>query len=82
MDCWVALPQHGQAVNGLWRRGIPSTFVSSTEINATFPAYALAAPGNQNVTVTTPAPSGGTGAARIYTTLHFDSEQRHRLQRG
>jgi hypothetical protein len=39
------------AVNGVT---IPSTFVSSTSITATLPAYALATPGIENVTVTTP----------------------------
>lgn len=54
------------AINGVT---IPSTFVSSTQITANFPAYALATPGNQNVTVTTPAPGGGTSAAQVYTTF-------------
>jgi hypothetical protein len=54
------------AINGLT---IPSTFVSSTEITANFPASALATPGNQSVTVTTPAPGGGTSAAQAYTTF-------------
>jgi len=53
------------AINGVT---IPSTFVSSTGITANFPASALALPGNQSVTVTTPAPGGGTGAAQDYTT--------------
>jgi len=48
---------------------IPSTFVSSTQITANFPAYALATPGNHDVTVTTPAPGGGTSAAQAYTTF-------------
>ncbi len=53
------------AVNGVT---IPSTFVSSTEITSTLPASSLALPANQNVTVTTPAPGGGSSAAQIYTT--------------
>jgi len=53
------------ALNG---ETIPSTFVSSTQINATFPASNLALPGNVNVTVTTPAPGGGTSSAQAYTT--------------
>lgn len=48
---------------------IPSTLVSSTQITATFPASALAKPGNQTVTVTTPAPGGGTSGAQQYTTF-------------
>ena len=48
---------------------IPSTFVGSTELTANFPASALATPGNQNVTVTTPAPGGGTSAGQAYTTF-------------
>jgi hypothetical protein len=54
------------AINGLT---IPSTFVSSVEITANFPASALATPGNESVTVTTPAPGGGTSAAQAYTTF-------------
>ncbi|MGA8940177.1 MAG: IPT/TIG domain-containing protein, partial [Acidobacteriaceae bacterium] len=53
-------------VNG---QTIPSTFVSSTQITANFPAYVLATPGNDKVTVTTPAPGGGTSAAQVYTTF-------------
>ena len=48
---------------------IPSTVVSSTQITATFPASALAIPGNQSVSVTTPAPGGGTSATLQYTTF-------------
>lgn len=53
------------ALNG---QTIPSTFVSSTQITATLPASSLATPGNATVTVTTPAPGGGTSAAQVYTT--------------
>ncbi len=48
---------------------IASTLVSSTQITATFPASALATPGNQNVTVTTSGPGGGTSGAQQYTTF-------------
>lgn len=48
---------------------IPSTFVSSTEITANFPPYALATLGNQSVSVTTPAPGGGTSGTQLYTTF-------------
>ena len=54
------------ALNGLT---IPSTFVSPTELNANLPASSLATPGNQSLTVTTPAPGGGTSAAQVYTTF-------------
>lgn len=54
------------ALNG---QTIPTTFLSSTQITATFPASALITPGNQSVTVTTPAPGGGTSAAQLYTTF-------------
>lgn len=52
------------AVNG---QKIPSTFVSSTQITATMPTSSVATPGNASVTVTTPAPGGGTTAALVYT---------------
>jgi hypothetical protein len=52
------------AVNG---ETITSTYVSSTEITATIPASSLAFPGNVNVTVTTPAPGGGTSPAQPFT---------------
>jgi hypothetical protein len=53
------------AVNG---QTIPSTFVSSTQLTATLSASILALPGNVNVTVTTPAPGGGTSSPQVYTT--------------
>ncbi len=59
-------PNTTVAINGLT---IPSTFVSSTEITANFPTSALTTLGDQNVTVTTPAPGGGTSAAQAYTTF-------------
>jgi hypothetical protein len=52
------------ALNG---QTIPSTYVSTTQLTATFPASSLP-PGNVNVTVTTPAPGGGTSSAQVYTT--------------
>ena len=52
---------------------IPSTFVSPTQLTATFPASSLP-PGNVNVTVTTPAPGGGTSSAQVYTNGSFDIE--------
>lgn len=54
------------AVNG---QIVPSTFSSSTQITANFPASAVATAGNQSVTVTTPAPGGGTSAPQLYTTF-------------
>ena len=54
------------ALNG---QTLASTVVSSTQITTTFPASALATPGNQSVTVTTPAPGGGTSGAQQYTTF-------------
>jgi hypothetical protein len=53
------------ALNGVT---IPSTYVNSTQITATFPASSVAIPGNVNVTVTTPAPGGGTSSPQSYTT--------------
>jgi sugar lactone lactonase YvrE len=52
------------AVNGAT---ISSTFVNSTQITANLSASNLATPGNDNITVTTPAPGGGTSAVQIYT---------------
>lgn len=52
------------ALNG---ETIASTYVNSTEITATIPAAGLAFPGNVNITVTTPAPGGGTSAPGIFT---------------
>ena len=45
----------------------PTTFVSSTELTATISASSVALPGNENITVTTPAPGGGTSTALPYT---------------
>ena len=53
------------AVNG---ETITTQYVSSTNLTATIPAFAIASPGNFNVTVTTPAPGGGTSAALSFTT--------------
>jgi hypothetical protein len=52
------------AINGV---SVPTTFVSSTQITATISASFVVLPGNVNVTVTTPAPGGGTSAALQYT---------------
>ena len=52
------------AMNG---NSISSQFVSSTQLNLTVPASAVATPGNVNFTVTTPAPGGGTTAPLPYT---------------
>jgi trimeric autotransporter adhesin len=52
------------AVNGVQ---VNSTFVDSNELTLTLPASSVALPGNLNVTVTTPAPGGGTTAALTYT---------------
>jgi trimeric autotransporter adhesin len=57
-------PSTTVAVNGT---EIASTYNSSTSIAATIPASSVAVPGNVNVTVTTPAPGGGTSSAQIYT---------------
>lgn len=52
------------AVNG---QTVPSTFGSSTQIYASFPAASVGVPGNFNVTVTTPGSGGGTSAPQVYT---------------
>jgi hypothetical protein len=52
------------ALNG---NTISSQFVNSTELTMTIPASAVAAPGNVNLTVTTPAPGGGTSAPFGFT---------------
>lgn len=54
------------ALNGVT---IPSSYVDSSELTATVPATAVQVPGNLNVTVTTPAPGGGTSGAQVYTTF-------------
>lgn len=46
---------------------IPSTFSSSVHLTATIPASALSVPGVGSVTVTTPAPGGGTSTAATFT---------------
>lgn len=53
------------ALNGV---EIASTFVDSTQIAATIPASSAAFPGNIDVTVTTPAPGGGTTPPIEFTT--------------
>lgn len=52
------------AING---QTIPSTFQDSTQMVCTIPASAVALPGNANVTVTTPAPGGGTSTPFAFT---------------
>jgi hypothetical protein len=46
---------------------IPSVFVGSTQITCTIPASSVATPGNVNITVTTPAPGGGTSSPLVFT---------------
>ena len=46
---------------------IPSTYEGSTELTATIPASSVTLPGNVNLTVTTPAPGGGTTAPLSFT---------------
>ena len=46
---------------------IASMYVSATQVTATLPASSVALPGNINITVTTPAPGGGTSSAQSYT---------------
>jgi len=52
------------ALNGV---NIPATFVNPGQLTATIPASAALLPGNLNLTVTTPAPGGGTSAPLTYT---------------
>jgi trimeric autotransporter adhesin len=52
------------ALNGT---NIPSTYENSSELTATIPASAIATPGNVNLTVTTPAPGGGTTTPMGFT---------------
>ena len=52
------------AVNGVT---ISSTYVNSNELTVTIPAANIAVPGNANITVTTPAPGGGTTSPLTYT---------------
>jgi len=46
---------------------VPSQYVNSTELTTTIPASAVMTPGNVNVTVTTPAPGGGTTSPMAFT---------------
>jgi len=48
---------------------LPTTFVSSRQLNAPIPAANLAAPGTANVTIYTPPPGGGTSAAETVMIL-------------
>jgi trimeric autotransporter adhesin len=53
------------ALNG---QPIASTLVNATQLTAIIPASSVAIPGNLNLTVTTPAPGGGTSSPLAYTT--------------
>jgi len=44
-----------------------TTFVNATKLSATIPASDVAIAGNMNITVTNPAPGGGTSAASPFT---------------
>ena len=46
---------------------LTTTYTNSTSLTATIPALQLLFPGAGNVTVTTPAPGGGTSNALVYT---------------
>jgi hypothetical protein len=59
------IPRSTAAVNG---ETVASTFVNSMQITCQIPASILALPGNASITVTTPAPGGGTTAPLTYTT--------------
>jgi sugar lactone lactonase YvrE len=52
------------AVNGVI---VPSTYGNSGQLTATIPAASVAVPGNASITVTTPAPGGGTTSPLSYT---------------
>jgi hypothetical protein len=49
----------------------PTTFVSATQLTAAIPASDVSTAGNANVTVTNPAPGGGTTAASSFTVDGF-----------
>lgn len=49
---------------------LPTTFVSRTELRARVPAEMLQVAGAVSITVTTPAPGGGTSAAATFTVRH------------
>jgi hypothetical protein len=48
-------------------QALATAYSSSTSLTATIPASQLLFPGTGNVTVTTPAPGGGTSNALVYT---------------
>jgi hypothetical protein len=48
-------------------QAVTTTYSSPTSVTATIPASQLLFPGTGNVTVTTPAPGGGTSIALLYT---------------
>jgi hypothetical protein len=54
------------ALNGI---NVPSQYVNPNELTTTIPASTVATPGNVSVTVTTPAPGGGTSGPQFYTTF-------------
>lgn len=52
------------ALNGI---NLPTTYVSSSTLTAAVPTSAVPLPGNQSITVSTPAPGGGTSAVLTLT---------------
>ncbi|CAN5691041.1 hypothetical protein BH10ACI4_BH10ACI4_34600 [soil metagenome] len=48
-------------------QALTTTYSSSSSLNATIPASLLLFPGTGKVTVSTPAPGGGTSSALVYT---------------
>jgi hypothetical protein len=48
-------------------QALATTYTNSTSLTATIPASQVLFPGTGNVTVTTPAPGGGTSNALVYT---------------
>jgi YVTN family beta-propeller protein len=52
---------------------LATTFVSSTQLNASIPASSIAAAGDSTVTVTNPAPGGGTSNSITFTVFSIAS---------
>jgi hypothetical protein len=52
-----------------------TTFISSTQLTATIPASSITATGTLAVTVTNPAPGGGTFMPMNFTPLEVDSNE-------
>jgi hypothetical protein len=48
-------------------QALPTTYTNSASLNVTVPASQLLFPGTGNITVTTPAPGGGTSNALVFT---------------